>query len=168
MTRRDIGIHQDRYVCFWHIVSTGTSMHTNGFAALSEVSLRRTCFSFIALILFSALCHAENRIPVMTDGEPYMMEYDADSVTRSGSVVHLQTKITDSVNGTVFRYSMEIDCQKLNARNTRVAMYDPGADSPYFENDIDLPIPDIPGSFMDQFIHMMCESPDNTTSSFNP
>lgn len=104
----------------------------------------------------------------MTDGEPYMMEYDADSVTRSGSVVHLQTKITDSVNGTVFRYSMEIDCQKLNARNTRVAMYDPGADSPYFENDIDLPIPDIPGSFMDQFIHMMCESPDNTTSSFNP
>lgn len=114
---------------------------------MREVPLRKTCLSVIALILFSALCHAENLIPVMTDGEPYMMEYDADSVTRSGSVVHLQTKITDSVNGTVLRYSMEIDCQKLNARNTRVAMYDPGADSPYFENDIDLPIPDIPGSF---------------------
>ena len=135
---------------------------------MREVPLRKTCLSVIALILFSALCHAENLIPVMTDGEPYMMEYDADSVTRSGSVVHLQTKITDSVNGTVLRYSMEIDCQKLNARNTRVALYDPGGDPPYFENDIDLPIPDIPGSFMDQFIHMMCESPDNTTSSFNP
>lgn len=142
---------------------TDISVHVNRFATSVEVSLKKTYLSFIALILFSALCHAENRIPVMTDGEPYLMEYDADSVTRSGSVVHLQTKITDSVNGTVFRYSMEIDCQKLNARNTRVSLYDPGADSPYFENDIDLPIPDIPGSFMDRFIHMVCESPDNTT-----
>ena len=104
----------------------------------------------------------------MTDDESYTMEYDADSVTRSGSLVQLQTKITDSENGTVFRYSMEIDCQKLNARNTRVALYDPGTDFPYFENGIDLPIPDIPGSFMDRFIRMMCESPDNTTSSVNP
>ena len=79
----------------------------------------------------------------MTDGEPYTMEYDAGSVTRSGGIVHLQTKISDSVKGTVFRYIMEIDCQKLNARNIRVALFDPGANSPYFENDIDLPIPDV-------------------------
>lgn len=104
----------------------------------------------------------------MTDGEPYTMEYDADSVNKSDSIVELQTTITDSANGTVFRYNMEISCQTLKARNTRVALYDPGSDSPYFENGIDLPIPDIPGSFMDKFIRMMCNSPCNTDSSVNP
>ncbi len=104
----------------------------------------------------------------MTDGEPYTMEYDADSVTRSDSIINLQTKTSDSVNGTVFRYDMEIDCQTLNARNTRVSLYDPGSDSPYFENRIDLPIPDIPGSFMDRFIRMMCQFSGDTTSSVNP
>ena len=52
---------------------------------MREVPLRKTCLSVIALILFSALCHAENLIPVMTDGEPYMMEYDADSL----SLIHI-------------------------------------------------------------------------------
>lgn len=92
----------------------------------------------------------------MTDGEPYTMEYDADSITRSEGIVHLQTKISDAGNGRIFRYDMEIDCQKQKARNTRVALYDPGSDSPYFENEIDLAIPDIPGSFMDRFILTIC------------
>lgn len=104
----------------------------------------------------------------MTDGEPYTMEYEADSITRSGSVTRLRTKITDVENGRIFRYDMEIDCQQPKARNTRVALYDPGTDSPYFEKEIDLPLPDIPGSFMDRFIRMICESTDNTVSSIKP
>ena len=94
----------------------------------------------------------------MTGDEPYTMEYDACSVKRSGNTVTLKTKVTDSVNGTVFRYDMEIDCARLSARNTHLALYDPGSDCPYFEKDIDQPLPDIHDSFMDHFMRETCST----------